>query len=65
LIEKYPGEKIRFWRTIQKNEIDFVIDEKEALGAKFNSKQFKEKKIQNFSEKLSGNRHIFCFFRQE
>ncbi|MBU2214773.1 ATP-binding protein, partial [Patescibacteria group bacterium] len=43
LKEKYDEELLKFWRTIQKNEIDFVCDEKEAYEVKVNPKEFKEK----------------------
>ncbi|MFH1232940.1 MAG: ATP-binding protein [Patescibacteria group bacterium] len=48
LKEKYDEELLKFWRTIQKNEIDFVCDEKEAYEVKVNPKEFKEKKYQIF-----------------
>ena len=42
LIEKYDENSIRFWRTIQKNEVDFVIDENQAFEVKTNPEQFRE-----------------------
>jgi len=34
LIEKYDFEEIKFWRTVNKQEIDFIVDEKEAFEVK-------------------------------
>jgi len=48
LIEKYPKDKIKFWRTIAKNEVDFVIDKKEALEIKINPLLFKESNYKIF-----------------
>lgn len=42
LAEKYYLEEIKFWRTIQKNEVDFVAAGKLAIEAKINPKAFKE-----------------------
>lgn len=42
LVEKYQLEEIRFWRTIQKQEVDFVIGEKEAMEVKIQSQKFKK-----------------------
>lgn len=53
LKEKYDEELLKFWRTIQKNEIDFVCDEKEAYEVKVNPKEFKEKKYQIFLDRKS------------
>ncbi|PIP17469.1 MAG: hypothetical protein COX43_04160 [Parcubacteria group bacterium CG23_combo_of_CG06-09_8_20_14_all_35_9] len=50
LIEKYDFEEIKFWRTIQKNEVDFVIDEKIAFEVKVQPKKFKESKYKIFLE---------------
>jgi predicted AAA+ superfamily ATPase len=43
------ADKIRFWRTQEKNEVDFVI-EKEAFEVKFDSREFKSKKAVQFKE---------------
>ncbi len=48
LIEKYNFDEIRFWRTIQKQEVDFVIDEKIAFEVKVQPNKFKEKRYEVF-----------------
>lgn len=50
LLEKYSDDSLRFWRTIQKHEIDFIIDEKEAFEAKINPEKFNEKNYKAFFE---------------
>lgn len=50
LLEKYSGDSLRFWRTIQKHEIDFIIDEKEAFEVKVNPEKFNEKNYKVFFE---------------
>lgn len=41
LIEKYPLEEIKFWRTIQKHEIDFVVNDKFAFEVKAQPRKLK------------------------
>lgn len=50
LIEKYDSSDIKFWRTIQQNEIDFILKDKEALEVKVNPEQFREKSYKIFLE---------------
>jgi len=42
LLEHYSLDDIRFWRTSQRQEIDFVVAEKEAFEVKVNSESFKK-----------------------
>lgn len=51
LSEKYNDNEIRFWRTTQKNEVDFILKDKEALEVKIDPKQFKTKHYKAFLEK--------------
>lgn len=48
LLEKYDENSIRFWRTIQKNEVDFVAGEELAFEVKSRAEQFKEKAYKIF-----------------
>lgn len=50
LLERYDKDEIKFWRTIQKNEVDFVVKEKLAYEVKINPKKFKEKAYKLFLE---------------
>jgi predicted AAA+ superfamily ATPase len=45
---KYWLENIKFWRTQNKNEVDFIIEEKKAYEIKFNKKLIKESKYELF-----------------
>ncbi|MDO9399545.1 MAG: ATP-binding protein [bacterium] len=48
LLEKYNEDSIRFWRTIQKNEIDFITKEKNAFEVKVSEDKFNEKNYKIF-----------------
>lgn len=50
LLERYDEDNIKFWRTIQKNEIDFVVAAKMAFEVKINPEQFKKSNYQMFLE---------------
>ena len=50
LIGKYDIEEIKFWRTINKNEIDFIVGGNLALEAKIEVRKFKDKNFRIFSE---------------
>jgi len=50
LLERYDEDSIKFWRTIQKNEVDFVAAEKTAYEVKVNPEQFKKSNYQIFLE---------------
>jgi predicted AAA+ superfamily ATPase len=45
---KYGIENINFWRTQNKNEVDFIIEEKKAYEIKFNEKLIKTSKYELF-----------------
>lgn len=53
LTEKYPVDEIRFWRTSQGQEIDFIADAKEAIEVKASSAGFKEGSYRVFSKHYS------------
>ncbi len=48
LLEKYNKDEIKFWRTIQKNEVDFVAAERCAYEVKADPKKFKGKAYELF-----------------
>ena len=48
LLETYYRDEIKFWRTIQKNEVDFVVAEKFAYEVKAEPKKFREKSYKLF-----------------
>jgi predicted AAA+ superfamily ATPase len=53
LAEKFDVEDIHFWRTTDRNEIDFIIDtgmEKQAVEVKFDCRHRKNKSFERFSK---------------
>ncbi len=50
LIEKYDLEEIKFWRTVQKKEIDFVVNEAFAFEVKSQPTKFRKRDYQTFVE---------------
>lgn len=49
LLEKYDANEIKFWRTIDQKEIDFIAGDS-AFEAKIDSGKFREKKYKLFLE---------------
>jgi len=49
-IETNSPETINFWRTIQKNEIDFILNGQEAFEIKVKPTQFKSSQYDLFSK---------------
>lgn len=47
---KLDAENIHFWRTQDKNEVDFIIDEKWAFEIKVNNKKFSYNKYKKFMQ---------------
>lgn len=54
LLESYDSDEIKFWRTTDKNEIDFIVKEKMAIEVKAQPAQFKEKNYKVFLESYKG-----------
>jgi predicted AAA+ superfamily ATPase len=52
-IFKYPFDEIKYWRTQNENEVDFIIQDKKAFEAKFNKDLIRESKYKVFREKYS------------
>lgn len=48
LLLKNQLENIKFWRTLNKAEIDFVVKEKHAWEVKFNHKEYRQSKYKLF-----------------
>lgn len=62
LLEKYDLERIRFWRTIQKKEVDFVVNENLAFEVKTQLKEVKMKDYHVFLENYPAIKLSFVFF---
>ena len=54
LTKEYRVDDVRFWRTQNKSEIDFIVDEKYAIEVKANMQSFDPKKyglfVQNYPD---------------
>lgn len=50
LLEENDFEEIRFWRTIQKNEVDFLVNMDKAFEVKVGPRDFKKRRYRNFLE---------------
>ncbi len=50
LYKKYDFSEIKFWRTVQKQEVDFVVDGNKAYEVKASPSQFKKSKYRSFFE---------------
>jgi uncharacterized protein len=48
LLKHYKEEDIKYWRTTEQNEVDFVLKDKKALEVKFKQEEFKESKFKLF-----------------
>jgi len=50
LIDSSMEDSIKFWRTLQGNEIDFVLNSREAYEVKADIHQFKKSKYSVFGQ---------------
>lgn len=54
LLEQYPGDQFKFWRTADGNEVDFVVEETafggKAVEVKFNPREANPNKYKKFTE---------------
>lgn len=50
LVNKYDTEDLRFWRTRDKKEVDFIIEEKKAFEVKSKSSNYNDEKYKLFLE---------------
>ncbi len=48
LLLHYREDDIKYWRTTEQNEVDFVLKDKKALEIKFKQEEFKESKYKLF-----------------
>ncbi|PKL72026.1 hypothetical protein CVV26_03250 [Candidatus Kuenenbacteria bacterium HGW-Kuenenbacteria-1] len=62
LLENYDIDEIKFWRTIQKQEIDFVIKDNLALEIKVQPKLFKKNKYKIFLDNYPEIKVIIVVF---
>ena len=48
--ELFEKDQLNFWRTAQKNEVDFIVNKENAFEVKVNSVNFKKSKYKTFFE---------------
>ncbi len=48
--ELFEKDQLKFWRTAQKNEVDFIVNKKKAFEVKVNSNSFNKAKYKKFFE---------------
>jgi predicted AAA+ superfamily ATPase len=63
LCEKYGADEIRFWRTSDGNEVDFVlpnIENPQAIECKFDAKRENMTKYKKFTENYADISFSFC-----
>jgi len=53
-LDKFPVDNIQFWRTQDKNELDFVVKSRYGFEVKFNPRVFLPSRYQNFMSKNPG-----------
>ena len=62
LLKSYDFEEIKFWRTTQKQEVDFVIKEEQAYEVKIDPESFRKTKYKSFLESYPEIKFsIVCF----
>lgn len=62
LLKNYEPEEVKFWRTIQKQEVDFVVNEKLAYEVKVSPENFKKNVYRAFLEKYPKIQFSLVFF---
>lgn len=54
IMEQYPKDQLKFWRTADGNEVDFIIEENafsgKAIEVKFNATEANPNKYKKFTE---------------
>ncbi|MDR0282623.1 MAG: DUF4143 domain-containing protein [Candidatus Peribacteria bacterium] len=53
MVFQYGLDEMRYWRTQQENEVDFIIEEKKAYEVKFTKNLIRESKYKLFRKKYS------------
>jgi len=58
-------ENIQFWRSKDKNEIDFIVEQKRAIEAKYSDKGLKLGRYRSFLERYNMPLHFLIFQRSD
>lgn len=65
LLQHYKDYDVRYWRTTEQNEVDFVMKDKKALEVKFKQDEFKESKYKLFRSLYSDYDLSVASFKKE
>lgn len=65
LLKHYKEEDIKYWRTTEQNEVDFVLKDKKALEVKFKQEEFKESKFKLFRSVYDEYQFLVGSFKKE
>ena len=58
----FSYEQLNFWRTKDKNEVDFIIEDKKiAIEVKYNSQQIRKKRYLDFQKRYNFELYYFVF----
>ena len=65
LLLHYKDYDIKYWRTTEQNEVDFVLKDKKALEIKFKQEEFKESKYKLFRSVYKSHDFTVASFKKE
>lgn len=65
LLPHYRVEDIKYWRTTEQNEVDFILKDKKALEIKFKSEEFRESKYKLFRSVYDEYQLLLASFKKE
>ncbi len=65
LLYHYKDYDIKYWRTTEQNEIDFILKDKKALEIKFKQDEFKESKYKLFRSVYHEHAFLVASFKKE
>lgn len=65
LLQHYKDYDVRYWRTTEQNEVDFILKDKKALEIKFQQAEFKESKYKLFRSIYQEHEFMVASFKKE
>ncbi|WP_317897239.1 ATP-binding protein [Aurantibacillus circumpalustris] len=65
LLVHYREQDIKYWRTTEQNEVDFILKDKKALEIKFKQEEFKESKYKLFRSVYEEYPLLVASFKKE
>lgn len=65
LLKHYNDYDIKYWRTTEQNEVDFILKDNKALEIKFKQEEFKESKYKLFKKIYPTHDFFVATFKKE